>query len=229
MFIESLERPDWEKLVYQSPVSLHILCSLHTCCSPWAPADCLLAYLKWKMFSVNSNWTMNWGQWACGSWGTRMTKSGSGSIKWQADWFFFYFVLCKVCLSSDKLGLLVFALCLLLPVTQALSLSLFLAVLLFLWNSSCSNISGRWVMRLLLSFLSWQVGDGFCEAAMADCQLELGCWYIFHLKVVLLVGTSPVKCWYLVLIGTYPVSLYINYMYSNFFSPQMVVDGGKML
>lgn len=64
---------------------------------------------------------------------------------------------------------------------------------------------------------------------MADCQLELGCLYIFHLKVVLLVGTSPVKCWYLVLIGTYPVSLYINYMYSNFFSPQMVVDGGKML
>lgn len=39
---------------------------------------------------------------------------------------------------------------------------------------------------------------------------------MFHLKAVLLVDISPVKCWYFVLIGTYPVSLCINSMYNNF-------------
>lgn len=32
--LESVERPDGGNLVYPSPVSLHILCSLHVCCSP---------------------------------------------------------------------------------------------------------------------------------------------------------------------------------------------------
>lgn len=39
--------------------------------------------------------------------------------------------------------------------------------------------------------------------------------YLFYLNVVLLVGISPIERLYLVLIGTYPISLSMNDMYSN--------------
>lgn len=47
------------------------------------------------------------------------------------------------------------------------------------------------VMTGLRCFLE---SRGFNPAAVADCQLELCCLYIFSLKVMLLVGISPVKC-----------------------------------
>lgn len=47
------------------------------------------------------------------------------------------------------------------------------------------------VMTGLRCFLE---SRGVNPAAVADCQVELCCLYIFNLKIVLFGGISPVKC-----------------------------------
>lgn len=204
MFV-SVQRPDWGNLVYQSTMSLHVLCSLHTCCSP---VHGLLLTACWFIWSescfrffpielqiegkehVHYGWQAGW------------LNQGKGlSSDKQIDFFFFFLWFAKgECINNNKLGFQVFALLTILSNTNTITTS-FLAVLLFLWSYSCFNISVRWVMRWWLSLLSWQVWDAFWKTGVLIQLLWLSvgimlsiyispeccapCWHFSHKMLIL--------------------------------------------